>query len=83
MFAVSKDKTKTPLGEADLNLSEYGENEYKTMKLNLRKCEDSNAYIEVALRGTLVQEKTPRARESIDGNNQSSQLGMALYEMNI
>lgn len=39
------------LGEADLNLSEYGENDYKIMKLNLRKCDDPSAYIEVALRG--------------------------------
>ena len=54
MFAVSKDKTKTPLGEADLNLSEYGENDYKSMKLSLRKCDDPNGYIEVALRGTQV-----------------------------
>lgn len=71
MYAVAKDKTKTPLGEADLNLSEYGENEYKTMKLSLRKCEDPSGQIEVALRGTQVQEKTPRAKESIDTNQSS------------
>ena len=69
MYAVAKDKSKTALGEADLNLSEYGENDYKVMKLNLRKCEDPSGYIEVALRGTLVAEKTPRAKDSMDNNN--------------
>jgi len=59
-LTVSKDKGKQTLGEADLNLSDYTENEYKTMKIPLRKCTDPDAYIEVALRGTLAQEKTPR-----------------------
>jgi hypothetical protein len=42
------------LGEADLNLSDYTENDYKVMKIPLRKCADPDAYIEVALRGTLA-----------------------------
>eukprot|EP00347_Sterkiella_histriomuscorum_P014694 403359906 len=77
VYAVAKDKSKTALGEADLNLSEYGENDYKVMKLNLRKCEDPSGYIEVALRGTLVAEKTQRAKDSMDNN----QLGMALEDL--
>jgi len=52
VYAVAKDKTKTPLGEADMNLCDYGENDYRTLKLNLKKCDDPNAYIEVAIRGT-------------------------------
>lgn len=76
VYAIAKDKTKTPLGEADMNLCDYGENDYRTLKLNLKKCEDPNAYIEVAIRGTQAQEKTPRNRESLTSNN--DQLAMAL-----
>lgn len=57
-----KDKVKTVLGEADLNLSDYAENEYKILRLSLRKCDDPNAFIEVGLRGTIAVERgqTPR-----------------------
>jgi len=51
------------LGEADLNLSEYYEDEFKTFKLLLKKCADPDAYIEVGLRATPSKEKssaTPR-----------------------
>jgi hypothetical protein len=37
-LTVAVDKGKGVLGEADLNLSEYGEGEYKTMKLILKNC---------------------------------------------
>ena len=40
------------LGEADLNLSEYSEGEDKILKLPLRKCFDSEAYIEVSIKAT-------------------------------
>jgi hypothetical protein len=52
------------LGEADLNLSEYSEDESKIFKLPLKKCFDAEAYIEVGLRATPVKEKkeqTPKA----------------------
>jgi hypothetical protein len=42
------------LGEADLNLCEYGENDYKIIKISLRKCEDPNAFIEVGLKGIVA-----------------------------
>ncbi|CDW77592.1 UNKNOWN [Stylonychia lemnae] len=78
VYSIAKDKSKTSLGEADLNLCDYGENDYRNLKLPLRKCDDSAAYIEVAIRGTQAQEKTPRGRESIDSNNQ---LSMALEDL--
>ena len=40
------------LGEADLNLSDYQENEFKYMRLNLRNCADPDAYLEVGLKAT-------------------------------
>lgn len=41
------------LGEADLNLAECSfTNEFKYLKLNLLKCKDENAYIEVGMKGT-------------------------------
>ncbi len=52
-----------------MNLSDYTENDYKVMKIPLKKCADPDAFIEVALRGTLAQEKTPRNRESIDSKD--------------
>ena len=60
------------MGEADLNLSDYAENEYKVLKLSLRKCDDPNAYVEVALRGTVAHDKTSatKARESTDSKDQ-------------
>lgn len=64
-LTVNVDKGKGILGEADLNLSDYQENEYKYLKLPLRKCHDSDAYIEVGIRGTEAREKTPRHRDSV------------------
>lgn len=57
-----------------MNLSEYGENEYKVIKINLRKCDDPSAYIEVGLRGVVATEKANTsknlARESTDAKSQ-------------
>lgn len=77
-MTVSKDKGKGGvLGEAELNLSSYTENDYKVMKIPLRNCSDPDGYIEVALRGTLAPEKkTPRGgRDSVDAKDQ---INMAL-----
>lgn len=56
-LTVGGEKGKGPYGEADLNLSEYSEDEFKIIKLMLKKCEDPNAYIEVGLRATPAKEK--------------------------
>jgi hypothetical protein len=58
------DKGKGTLGEADLNLSDYIEGDFKLFKLSLKHCADEEAYIEVALRATQAREKTPRNREA-------------------
>jgi hypothetical protein len=60
-LTISGDKGKGLLGEADLNLSEYQENEFKLIKLPLKNCADPEAYIEVGLRGTLAKEKAKAA----------------------
>ena len=57
------------MGEADLNLSEYSEEESKIFKLPLIKCFDPEAYIEVGLRATPVKEakqQTPKAGAATD-----------------
>jgi hypothetical protein len=46
------------LGEADLNLSDYSESEFKIFKIPLKKCLDESAYIEVGLRATPAKDKT-------------------------
>lgn len=65
-LTIVKDKSKDILGEADLNLSDYAENEYKILRLSLRKCDDPNAYIEVGLRGTVAAERgqTPKPNDT-------------------
>jgi hypothetical protein len=40
------------LGEADLNLANFGNGDFKIIKLSLKKCADDDAFIEVGLRGT-------------------------------
>ena len=43
---------KDIIGEAEMNLAEYGINEYQSLNLPLNNCPfDDKAYLEVALRG--------------------------------
>ncbi len=69
-LTISKDKGKSTLGEADLNLSDYTENDFKIMRLPLKKCADPDAFIEIGLKAVEAPAaKTPRARESLDGQD--------------
>lgn len=56
------------MGEADLNLSDYTENEFRYIRLPLRNCSDPDGYIEVGLRGVVAKEKkqesTPKNKDS-------------------
>lgn len=56
------------MGETDLNLSDYAENEFRYYKLALKNCADPDAYIEVGLRGVVAKEK----KESTPKNNSMS-----------
>jgi len=56
-LTIGGEKGKGALGEADLNLSEYSEDEFKIFKLPLKKCADPDAYIEVGLKATASKEK--------------------------
>lgn len=49
---MTGDKGKGVLGEADLNLSDYTEYEFRYMRLPLKGCSDSDAFIEVGLKAT-------------------------------
>jgi hypothetical protein len=51
-LTIMGDKGKGVLGEADLNLSEYTENEFKVLKLPLKNCADPDGFIEVAIKGS-------------------------------
>lgn len=66
-MTITGDKAKGVLGEADLNLSDYQEGEYKIFKLPLKNCEDGEAYIEVGLRATQAKEKHVSSRASNKG----------------
>ena len=57
-LTIVADRGKGILGEAELNLSDYKEKEYRIMKLELKNCSDPDAYIEIGLRATLAKEKT-------------------------
>mmetsp|Transcript_16767 Transcript_16767/g.16034 ORF Transcript_16767/g.16034 Transcript_16767/m.16034 type:complete len:132 (-) Transcript_16767:590-985(-) len=52
LIVGATDKNKGTLGEAQLNLSDYLEGEFKMLKLPLDKCVDPEAFIEVGLRAT-------------------------------
>ncbi len=56
-LTVTADKGKGVIGEADLNLSEYTENEYKILKIPMKNCADPDAFIEVGLKGSQAKEK--------------------------
>ena len=62
-MTVQADKTKEILGEADLNLSNYTENEFKIIKLPLKNCSDPDGFIEIGLRGVLAKEKERRTKD--------------------
>lgn len=57
-LTVAADKGGGVIGEADLNLSEYKEDEFNILKLSLKNCQDSDGYIEVGLKANQV--KTPK-----------------------
>jgi len=79
-LTIGGEKGKGILGEADLNLSEYSEGEFKIFKLPLKKCFDPDAYIEVGLRATPVKEsKTPRA--SIDKGSKDEAITNLLEDL--
>jgi hypothetical protein len=46
-----------PLGEANFNLTQYGDGEYKTIKLPLKNCSDPDAFVEIAIKGTAAADK--------------------------
>ena len=54
------DKGIGVLGEADLNLRDYSESEFKIHKLTLKKCVDDDAIIEVGLRASPAKQKSAR-----------------------
>ncbi len=55
-------KEKKVLGEANLDLSLYGENESKIIKLPLNKCADPDAYIEVGMKAFEADDKSKARR---------------------
>nr|ACK37609.1 hypothetical protein [Kahliella matisi] len=70
-LTVAVDKGKGTLGEADLNLSEYGEGEYKIMKLRLNNCQDPDGFIEIVyvqhhFREDLDKEKKNTKKMKVD-----------------
>lgn len=67
-MTIVGDKGKGTLGEADLNLSDYTEGEYRIMKLTLKNCADPDGFIEIGLRATQAKEKessTPKSKSGV------------------
>jgi len=74
-LTIAADKGKGVLGEADLNLSEYSEGEFKIMKLPLKNCSDTDAFIEIGIKGSQAKEKkeapsTPKEQNTEENKEQ-------------
>jgi hypothetical protein len=56
LIIVRKDtEDKDIIGEAEINVAEYGINEYQPLNLPLTNCTcDDKAYLEIALRGKQI-----------------------------
>jgi hypothetical protein len=65
-LSVIHQKEKKVLGEANLDLSLYGEDEVKILKLPLLKCADPDAYIEVGMKAYEADDKAAKARRTSD-----------------
>ena len=64
---VASDKAHGILGKANLNLAEYGVNEFQVHKLSLKDCEFEGATVEVHLKGS------EKRKQSVKNNLESSQ----------
>eukprot|EP00347_Sterkiella_histriomuscorum_P006359 403353063 len=85
-LTVTGDKGKGVLGEAELNLSEYQEQEFRYMKLQLKGCSDPDAFIEVGLKATPAREKktaqeTPRSSSFKDTEASKEQMIQVLDDL--
>jgi hypothetical protein len=60
-LTVASDKTRGKLGNADLDLSQFGKGEFNEMILPLNDCQYENSYIVVGLKGVETQ-MTPRSK---------------------
>ena len=60
------DKGIGMLGETDLNLRDYSENEFKILKLPLKKCTDNEAFMEIGLRASPAKHKSNRNSTTLD-----------------
>lgn len=59
-----------------MNLSQFGDGEFKIIKLSLKNCKDPDAYIEVGLKGTFQSEK-PRDRHNSQRSSANPQATVA------
>ena len=71
-LTVTGDRSQL-LGEADLNLCEYAENEFKIIKLPLKNCADPDGFIEVGIKGSPTKEKKSTADPAPSTPKQSNQ----------
>lgn len=65
-LTIVGDKGKGVLGEADLNLRDYSEKEFKIIKLPLKKCIDEEAFMEIGLRALPSKAKSGRNSTAFD-----------------
>ena len=52
------------MGEAELDLSDYVENEVKLFKIPLTKCDDPDAFIEIGMKAYDVEQKESTRKTS-------------------
>jgi len=80
-LTIAGEKGKGTLGEADLNLSEYQEGEFKIFKLPLKKCVDEDAYIEVGLRATEAKTEKKKTEGDEGGEKDNDRIMYLLDEL--
>lgn len=84
-LTIASDKTHGILGKADLDLSLYGDDEFRIHKLPLVNCKyDGEAYIQVGLKGSQISKSANRtptgAGSTVDESGQLNSSMLTLLE---
>ena len=72
-MTVIGDKTNGVLGEAELNLSLYSEDEPASYKIPLKKCVDPDAYLDLTLFAVPIPDKTINTPKSNGAGHEKSE----------
>ena len=69
-LVVASDKAHGILGKADLDLSQFGKEDFQVHELTLRECEYENAFITVHLKGSEKRRQSTRNNQQAAANRE-------------